>query len=92
MGAILELHQWLKPHVSNGNSPDAVYEMTVMLNTAKSCWRASAATQVSFAGIGRPDFSILAEWRHRNQAVAESTASTSVNGRVRANHSSLRSQ
>ena len=35
MGAILELHQWLKPHVSNGNSPDAVYEMTVIAQYGK---------------------------------------------------------
>ena len=32
MGTILERHQWLRPHVSKGNSPDAVYEieMTVI--------------------------------------------------------------
>ena len=35
MSAILELHQWLKPHVSNGNSPDAVYEMTVIARYGK---------------------------------------------------------
>ena len=62
-------------------TPLTTSKWPLLLNTANPCWRASAAIQTSFGGIGAPSRFNSRRMSAYASAVAELTVAISVSGR-----------